>query len=175
MGVARAVAGGDALGRGTVVARAPAVFSGSVLGRGSVVAGAPGVFSGGVLARADAGVRVDAIAAALDFRSVVTAVEVAAPTEGLLAGAFAFVVAALGLEVSRSSDADIGGEPLSRLSAVGACCTSVSGSNAISSGGGFERSGAIGLAILRKPGRIAGGGCVGGGTEGRCDIAGIDG
>ena len=172
---------GTVLDRAMGVARVVAGSGGELGCAGVVACGADGFGGGVLLARAGTGVCVDVESAPLAFTSEVAVFETAAVAPVLIAGAFALFVAALGLSVSRSLDAGFEGTTLSRAAAVGrgvatfACCASVSGSNSISVAGGLERSGAVGLPILRKPGRIAGGGCVGGGTEGRCDTACNDG
>jgi hypothetical protein len=89
----------------------------------------------------------------------------------LRAGAFDFSGAALGAGLSRVSSlvgATPGrGAPERESLDGGGCCSSEPGSTAATGGGVFDRWGGLGGTILRKPGRIAGGGWEGAGTDGR--------
>lgn len=89
----------------------------------------------------------------------------------LRAGAFVFSGAALGAGLSRASSlvgATLGCEPptCDAVDASG-CCSKRPGSVVATGGGVFDRWGGLGGTILRKPGRIAGGGWEGAGTDGR--------
>ena len=91
----------------------------------------------------------------------------------LRAGAFDFSGAALGEDLSRAlsfAGATLGCGTPGRVSTdVDSCCGEAAGSVAATGGGVFDRWGGLGGTILRKPGRIAGGGWEGAGTDGRCD------
>jgi len=89
----------------------------------------------------------------------------------LRASAFDFSGAALGAALSRVSSlagAAPGRGAPERDSVDGSgCCSKVPGSVVATGGGVFDRWGGLGGTILRKPGRIAGGGWEGAGTAGR--------